>query len=50
MYYLNYLGGAAAVFQEESLTNHFMLPGPGVHPVGLVLQDVDRSTRVALES
>jgi hypothetical protein len=35
LYYLNYLGGAAAVFWEQGLGNQWMLPGPGKHPVQL---------------
>jgi hypothetical protein len=35
LYYLNYLGGAAAIFWEQSLTNQYILPGPGTHPVQL---------------
>jgi hypothetical protein len=35
MYYLNYLGGASAIYWEQSLGNQWMLPGPGKHPVQL---------------
>ena len=35
MYYLNYLGGASAVYWEQSLSNQFLLPGPGTHPIQL---------------
>ena len=35
MYYLNYLGGASAIFWEQGLGNQWMLPGPGKHPVQL---------------
>lgn len=35
MYYLNYLGGASAVYWEQSLGNQWMLPGPGTHPIQL---------------
>src|SRR5207302_9054455 len=35
MYYLNHLGGASAVYWEQSLENQYMLPGPGTHPVQL---------------
>ncbi|MSR33040.1 MAG: hypothetical protein EXR99_16245 [Gemmataceae bacterium] len=35
LYYLNYLGGASAIFWEQGLGNQFMLPGPGAHPVQL---------------
>jgi len=34
-YYLNYLGGASAIFHEESLVNQWILPGPGTHPIQL---------------
>jgi hypothetical protein len=33
LYYLNYLGGASAIFWEQGLTNQWILPGPGSHPV-----------------
>lgn len=33
LYYLNYLGGAAAIYWEQNLSNQWMLPGPGTHPV-----------------
>jgi hypothetical protein len=35
LYYLNYLGGASAVFWEQGLTNQWIKPGPGEHPVQL---------------
>jgi hypothetical protein len=35
LYYLNYLGGASAVFWEQGLVNQYLLPGPGKHPVQL---------------
>lgn len=35
MYYLNYLGGASAIYWEQSLGNQWILPGPGQHPVQL---------------
>jgi hypothetical protein len=35
MYYLNYLGGASAIYWEQSLENQWILPGPGTHPVQL---------------
>jgi hypothetical protein len=35
MYYLNHLGGASAVYWEQSLTNQWILPGPGAHPIQL---------------
>ncbi len=35
MYYLNYLGGASAIFWEQGLGNQWMLPGPGKHPIQL---------------
>ncbi len=35
LYYLNYLGGASAIFWEQSLVNQYLLPGPGTHPVQL---------------
>jgi hypothetical protein len=35
LYYLNYLGGASAVFWEQGLGNQWILPGPGTHPVQL---------------
>ena len=34
-YYLNYLGGASAIFWEQGLGNQWILPGPGTHPVQL---------------
>ena len=35
LYYLNFLGGASAIFWEQGLANMWMLPGPGTHPVQL---------------
>jgi hypothetical protein len=35
LYYLNHLGGASAVYWEQSLGNQWMVPGPGTHPVQL---------------
>ncbi|HWG44553.1 MAG TPA: hypothetical protein VN688_17370 [Gemmataceae bacterium] len=35
LYYLNYLGGASAIFWEQSLANQWILPGPGTHPIQL---------------
>jgi hypothetical protein len=35
LYYLNYLGGASAVYWEQNLANQWILPGPGTHPVQL---------------
>jgi hypothetical protein len=35
MYYLNYLGGASAIYWEQSLNNQWILPGPGTHPIQL---------------
>lgn len=35
MYYLNYLGGAAAIYWEQNLENQWLLPGPGTHPIQL---------------
>jgi hypothetical protein len=35
LYYLNYLGGASAIYWEQSLANQYILPGPGTHPVQL---------------
>jgi hypothetical protein len=35
MYYLNYLGGASAIYWEQNLTNQWILPGPGTHKVRL---------------
>ena len=35
LYYLNYLGGASAVFWEQGLRNQWILPGPGSHPIQL---------------
>lgn len=35
LYYLNYLGGASAIYWEQNLVNQYLLPGPGTHPIGL---------------
>jgi hypothetical protein len=35
LYYLNYLGGASAIYWEQSLENQYLLPGPGNVPVQL---------------
>lgn len=35
LYYLNYLGGASAIFWEQGLSNQWMMPGPGTHPIQL---------------
>ena len=35
LYYLNYLGGASAIYWEQSLANQWILPGPGKHPIEL---------------
>jgi hypothetical protein len=35
LYYMNFLGGAAAIFWEQGLTNQWILPGPGTHPIQL---------------
>jgi len=35
LYYLNYLGGASAIYWEQGLGNQWILPGPGTHPVQL---------------
>ena len=35
LYYLNYLGGASAIYWEQNLTNQYLLPGPGTHPIQL---------------
>lgn len=35
LYYLNYLGGASAIYWEQNLHNQWILPGPGTHPVQL---------------
>jgi hypothetical protein len=35
MYYLNHLGGASAIYWEQNLTNQWILPGPGTHPIQL---------------
>jgi hypothetical protein len=35
LYYLNYLGGASAIFWEQGLANQWILPGPGEHAIQL---------------
>jgi hypothetical protein len=35
LYYLNYLGGASAIYWEQNLGNQWILPGPGTHPIQL---------------
>lgn len=35
LYYMNYLGGASAIYWEQSLGNQWILPGPGTHPIQL---------------
>jgi hypothetical protein len=35
LYYMNYLGGASAIYWEQNLSNQWLLPGPGEHPIGL---------------
>jgi hypothetical protein len=35
LYYLNYLGGASAIYWEQNLANQWILPGPGEHPIQL---------------
>jgi hypothetical protein len=35
LYYLNYLGGASAIFWEQGLDNQWIKPGPGNHPIEL---------------
>jgi len=35
LYYLNYLGGAGAIYWEQGLGNQWIKPGPGEHPVQL---------------
>ncbi|MBI3406842.1 MAG: hypothetical protein HY040_00615 [Planctomycetes bacterium] len=35
LYYLNYMGGASAIYWEQNLANQWMLPGPGTHPIQL---------------
>jgi hypothetical protein len=35
LYYMNYLGGASAIYWEQNLSNQWILPGPGTHPIGL---------------
>lgn len=35
LYFLNYFGGASAIFWEQALGNQWMQPGPGTHPVQL---------------
>ena len=48
LYYLNYLSGASAVFWEQSLTNQFMLPGPGTpHPPAVSTPSTSPSVKPA---
>jgi hypothetical protein len=35
LYYLNFLGGASAIYWEQNLANQWILPGPGKHPIQL---------------
>jgi hypothetical protein len=35
LYYLNYLGGASAIYWEQNLENQWILPGPGTHSIEL---------------
>ncbi len=35
LYYMNYLGGASAIYWEQNLSNQWILPGPGEHPIQL---------------
>jgi hypothetical protein len=35
LYYMNFLGGASAIYWEQNLSNQWMLPGPGSHPIQL---------------
>jgi hypothetical protein len=35
LYFLNYTGGASAIYWEQNMTNQWILPGPGTHPVQL---------------
>ncbi len=35
LYYMNYMAGASAVFWEQGLSNQFIKPGPGTHPIQL---------------
>ncbi len=35
LYYLNYLGGASSIYWEQNLSNQWILPGPGTHPIQL---------------
>jgi hypothetical protein len=35
LYYLNFLGGASAIYWEQNLANQWILPGPGTHPIQL---------------
>ena len=35
LYYQNFLGGASAIYWEQSLQNQWILPGPGTHPIQL---------------
>ncbi len=35
LYHLQYTGGASAIYWEQNLTNQWILPGPGTHPIQL---------------
>ena len=35
LYYMNYFGGASAIYWEQNLVNQYLLPGPGTHPIQL---------------
>jgi hypothetical protein len=35
LYYMNFLGGASAIYWEQNLSNQWILPGPGTHPIQL---------------
>lgn len=35
LYYMNYFGGASAIYWEQNLGNQWILPGPGNHPIML---------------
>ncbi len=35
LYYLNFMGGASAIYWEQGLHNQWIKPGPGEHPVQL---------------
>jgi hypothetical protein len=35
LYYMNFLGGASAIYWEQNLSNQWILPGPGAHPIQL---------------